>query len=57
MRGYTPKEAIPTCCYNDAVYCKYKEKPCSTCGWNPEVKKARLDKIRGNPGGSKNHRK
>lgn len=41
----TPKEDVPTCPHNDAVNCKYKEKPCRRCGWNPEVKKARLDKI------------
>lgn len=49
MRGYTPKEEVTTCPHNDAVLCKYKEKPCATCGWNPEVEKARLDKIKRTP--------
>lgn len=46
MRGYTVSEDIPTCPHNSAVYCKNKEKPCKTCGWNPEVQEARLKKIR-----------
>ena len=37
MRGYEAKEAVPTCPHNDAVLCKYKEKPCALCGWNPLV--------------------
>lgn len=49
MRGYTVKEPIPTCPHNDAVACRYKERPCATCGWNPDVEKARLDKIRRTP--------
>lgn len=53
MRGCTVKEPIPTCPHNDAVACRYKERPCATCGWNPEVEKARLDKIRRTPSRSK----
>lgn len=45
MRGYAAKEPIPSCPHNDAVACRYKERPCATCGWNPEVEKARLEKI------------
>ena len=35
----------PTCTHNNEVICELKEKPCATCGWNPEVAKARLERI------------
>lgn len=35
----------PPCPHNSEVVCRYKEKPCATCGWNPAVAKARLNKI------------
>lgn len=56
MRADLPKAACP-CPHNEAVFCKYKEKPCATCGWNPEVEKKRLDKISRTPSRSKNNRK
>lgn len=35
----------PSCPHNSEVACRYKEKPCATCGWNPTVAKARLERI------------
>ena len=43
----------PSCPHNKEVACRYKERPCATCGWNPEVAKARLDKILSIPSKSK----
>lgn len=34
----------PLCLYNDQVACWEKEKPCTTCGWNPTVAQARLER-------------
>lgn len=31
------------CPHNDAVVCERKQ--CNTCGWNPVVNKARMDKL------------
>ena len=45
MSGAPKKNKFP-CPHNDGVECWYKERPCATCGWNPQVSKARLDKIR-----------
>ena len=47
------KKDIFQCPHNDAVACWYKERPCATCGWNPEVEKARLNKIHRTPSRSK----
>ena len=35
----------PVCQYNDGVLCE-KQK-CENCGWNPEVEKARKEKLNG----------
>lgn len=48
MSGKSKKILFP-CPHNTEVACWYKEKPCATCGWNPEVEKARLDKIKSTP--------
>ena len=34
-----------SCQFNDGVGCHPKKHHCETCGWNPEVAKARLEKI------------
>ena len=34
-----------SCKYNDGVTCEPLKRPCSTCGWNPAVAKARLEKF------------
>ena len=38
-----PKEA--ECKYNDGVLCARRK--CEKCGWNPEVEKARKEKLSG----------
>lgn len=53
MSGNPPKKNKFPCPNNEAVECWYKERPCATCGWNPEVAKARLDKIHRTPSRSK----
>jgi hypothetical protein len=45
MSGNVPKNKKFSCPNNAGVECWYKEKPCKTCGWNPEVEKARLERI------------
>lgn len=33
------------CSFNKEVLCRPNKRHCSTCGWNPEVAKSRLEKI------------
>lgn len=33
------------CPYNDAAGCFPSKKHCDSCGWNPDVSKARLEKF------------
>lgn len=45
-RNYTPiKREPPTCPHNDGVVCDPDLKKCPCCGWDPDVGKARLEKI------------
>ena len=56
MSGRKKSSCYP-CPNNDGVVCWYKERPCATCGWNPEVSKTRLEKIRRPRSKSKTNRK
>lgn len=36
----------PCCCtYNKMIECAADFRPCFKCGWNPEVRKKRLEKV------------
>ena len=34
-----------SCTYNEGVVCHPTVRPCETCGWNPEVARARLEEF------------
>ena len=53
MSGKGPKNNKFPCPNNDGVVCWYKERPCATCGWNPEVEKNRMKKILSGQSGRK----
>lgn len=44
---YKEVHHLPHCDFNFGVACDPKNRTCSTCGWNPEVEKARLDRLQG----------
>lgn len=56
MSGKSKKYTFP-CPNNDGVVCWYKQKPCATCGWNPEVEKSRMKRIRSASRGRKSSNK
>lgn len=39
-----------SCPFNESITaCKKNEKKCHKCGWNPEVAKARIEKLKSKP--------
>ena len=39
------KTEAPKCQYNIGVECRLREKPCESCGWNPDVAKYRTEQF------------
>lgn len=50
----TTESNEPVCIYNPAIICSPRCRNCESCGWNPQVAKARLKKIGYRPDAQEN---